>query len=283
MQHRTGALAILAGSGDLPLLLAEAARQDGRIAHVFAIAGEADPAAFGNIPVHTLRWGEIGRLFRLADELGCREAVFIGSIQRRPDFRALRPDLGALKLAPRLIKLMSAGDDSVLSGVAAIFQERGLGLLGPLDVAPGLALPEGILAGEPGPADLSDVDKAAEAARLIGRLDIGQGAVAAGGRVVAVEDAGGTDALLDRVHALRASGRMPKSGGVLVKCMKPQQDPRLDVPTIGPATAAKAQAAQIHGVAAEAGRALLAGREQTIEAFRRAGLFLVGMARAKDG
>ena len=45
-----------------------------------------------------------------------------------------------------------------------------------------------------------------EAARAIGRLDIGQAAVAVGGRVVAVEDAGGTDALLERVAALRASG-----------------------------------------------------------------------------
>lgn len=280
--HTERPLAILAGGGELPALLADAALKAGRAAHVFAIAGEADPSAFGDIPVHTLRWGEIGKLFRLADERGCREAVFIGSIARRPDFHALRPDLGALKLMPRILALMSGGDDAVLSGVAAIIQEQGIALVGPLEVAPDLALPKGIVTGAVAGDDCSDIAKAAEAARLIGRLDIGQAAVAVQGRVVAVEDAGGTDALLDRVASLRANGRIPKAGGVLVKCMKPRQDPRLDVPTIGPSTAERAQAARLDGVAAEAGRTLLAGRERTIESFRRAGLFLVGMRLGID-
>ena len=36
--------------------------------------------------------------------------------------------------------------------------------------------------------------------------------------------------------------------------------------------------AGLAGVAAEAGRAILVGRDETIDAFRRAGLFLVGIA-----
>jgi DUF1009 family protein len=104
-----------------------------------------------------------------------------------------------------------------------------------------------------------------------------------GGRVVAVEDAGGTDLLLERVAALRNAGRIPPAGGVLVKCMKPQQDPRLDVPTLGPGTAEAAHRAGLSGVAGEAGRALLAGRAETVEAFRRAGLFLCGLAAPAPG
>ena len=68
---------------------------------------------------------------------------------------------------------------------------------------------------------------------------------------------------------------------MLVKCMKPQQDGRLDLPTIGPHTAEKAAAAGLAGVAAEAGRAILVGREETIAAFRRAGLFLAGLKPAR--
>jgi DUF1009 family protein len=63
----------------------------------------------------------------------------------------------------------------------------------------------------------------------------------------------------------------------MVKCMKPQQDPRADVPTIGPKTADGARRAGLDGVAGEAGRAILAGRAETIEAFRHAGLFLLGL------
>jgi DUF1009 family protein len=273
-------VAILAGGGALPPIVADAARTSGRPPVVFAIAGEADPAAFSAIPVHAIRWGDIGRLFRLAGEAGCREAVFVGSIDRRPDFRNILPDLGGLKLVPRILQLLRGGDDSLLAGVAAIFEEQGMTLVSPLAVAPDLALPDGCLAGRLTRDAEREIGKAAEAARAIGRLDVGQAAVAVGGRVVAVEDAGGTDILLERVAALRQAGRIDRTGGVLVKCMKPQQDPRLDVPTVGPRTAELAARAGLDGVAAEAGRTMLAGRAVTIDAFARAGLFLCGIRPA---
>jgi len=271
-------VAILAGGGRLPFLVGAAAAKAGREPIVIAIAGEAEPAGFAPFPVHPLHWGEIGRLFRLLEESGCREAVLIGGILKRPDFRAIRPDLGAVKLIPRILRLMRGGDNGLLRGVARIFEDHGVRILSPLDVAPDLALPEGLLIGGADAADARhDIDQALDAARAIGRLDVGQGAVAVRGRVVATEDADGTDALLQRVAILRESGRIAKTGGVLVKCLKPQQDRRLDLPTIGPETAAGARLAGLDGVAAEAGRALLAGRGETVDAFRRAGLFLAGL------
>jgi DUF1009 family protein len=224
-----------------------------------------------------LRWGEVGRLLALMRSEGCREAVLIGSIRRRPDLHALRPDFATLKLLPRFLPLLGRGDNSLLTAIAAVFEGEGVRVVSPLAAAPGLAFAAGAIIGTAGREALVAAEKAAEAARTIGRLDIGQAAVAVGERVVAVEDAGGTDDLLRRVAALRQAGRIRGSGGVLVKCMKPQQDPRLDVPTVGPQTAERAREAGLDGVAAEAGRALLAGADETIAAFRREGLFLLGL------
>ena len=276
-------IAILAGGGKLPQLVTAAALRDGRAPIVFAIAGEAEPAAFAPAPVHTVRWGEIGRLFRLTEESGCREAVFIGSISRRPDYRALRPDLGAMKLIPRILRLMSGRDNDLLSGVATIFEEHGVHVISPLAVAPELGLTEGCQVGAVTPQSERDIEVAAAAARKIGSRDIAQAAVAVGGRVVAEEDASGTDALLERVALLRSGGAFSGEGGVLVKCLKPRQDGRHDLPTIGPATAEGAKLAGLAGVAAEAGRAMLVDRDETIDAFRRAGLFLVGLKAPKPG
>ncbi|MBA3516776.1 MAG: UDP-2,3-diacylglucosamine diphosphatase LpxI, partial [Rhizobiales bacterium] len=189
-------VAILAGGGRLPFLVGAAAAKAGREPIVIAIAGEAEPAGFAPLPVHLLHWGEIGRLFRLLEESGCREAVLIGSILKRPDFHAIRPDLGAVKLIPRILRLMRRGDNGLLSGVAEIFEDHGVQILSPLDVAPDLALPQGLLFGGAVADARHDIDQALDAARAIGRLDVGQGAVAVRGRVVATEDAGGTDALL---------------------------------------------------------------------------------------
>lgn len=270
-------IAILAGGGKLPQLVAAAVLREGRSPVVFAIAGEAEPSDFAPAPVHTVRWGEIGRMFRLTAESKCREAVFIGSITHRPDYRALRPDFGTMKLIPRILRLMSSGDNSLLSGVTRIFEEHGLQVVSPLSVAPDLGLAEGCQVGVVSPESEADIAAAAAAARRIGSLDIAQAAVAVGGRVVAEEDASGTDALLERVALLRRAGTIAKTGGVLVKCLKPKQDGRHDLPTVGPTTAEHVRLAGLAGVAAEAGRTMLVGREETIDAFRRAGLFLTGL------
>ena len=274
---RGESVAIVAGDGVLPPLVAAAAARQGRRPVVFAIAGEADAGYCGEYPVHVLHWGEVGRFFRLAAEARCREVVFIGGVARRPDYTSIRLDFGAVRLVPRILRMMRAGDDGVLRGAAQILEEHGLKLISTLDLAPELALRPGVMAGEARPNLSSDLETACRAAQLIGELDIGQGAVAVNGRVVAVEDAGGTDALLERIIVLRRANRIPRAGGVLVKCMKPNQDSRFDLPTLGPKTAVKALAAGLDGVAAEAGRTLLAGPAETVEAFRRAGLFLLGI------
>jgi hypothetical protein len=66
-------------------------------------------------------------------------------------------------------------------------------------------------------------------------------------------------------------------GGVLVKLVKPRQDRRADLPTIGPATVAGALGAHLRGVAFEAGGTILADREATIAAADAAGMFLLGL------
>lgn len=270
-------LAIVAGGGRLPPLVSAAALREGRAPVVFAIEGEAEPQAFAPAPVHVMRWGEIGKFFRLSEENRCREAVLIGTIVHRPDYRALVPDLGTVKLIPRILQLMRERDGSLLEGVARIIEENGIHILSPLAVAPDLAMPEGVLAGEVSPGSVRNIAAAHAAALEVGNRDIAQGAVAVDGRVVAVEDAKGTDALLEQVAQLRRGGKIASAAGVLVKCLKPQQDGRHDLPTIGPETAARAAQAGLAGVAAEAGRAILVGRQETIDAFARAGLFLAGL------
>jgi len=279
-------IAIIAGGGALPSMVRDAALRSGRRPVLIAIAGEADAATFMHDGVTLLHWGQIGRLFRILREERCREAILIGWVRRRPNYWRVWSDLGTVRILPKLLWHMRKGDDHLLSVLARLLAKRGVHVMGPLEIAPELAMPEGRLTPrEPDAVAWRDIDIAAAAARNIGRLDVGQGAVAVGGIVVATEGADGTDALLKRVRDLRRGGGLPSAGGVLVKCMKPQQDSRLDVPTLGPETARYAKEAGLDGVAAEAGRTLLAGRDETIAAFAVAGLFLFGMPGpgASDG
>jgi DUF1009 family protein len=118
-----------------------------------------------------------------------------------------------------------------------------------------------------------------EVARAVGRLDVGQGAVACDGLVLAVEAQEGTDAMLRRVAELPASirGVPGKPRGVLAKAPKPIQDTRVDLPTIGPFTVQRAAVAGLAGIAGEAGKVLVLDREELIRTADELGLFVIGI------
>jgi hypothetical protein len=120
---------------------------------------------------------------------------------------------------------------------------------------------------------MSDIGRGVTVARALGAVDVGQGCVVQQGIVLAVEAIEGTDAMLARVPGVARPGL----GGVLVKLVKPGQERRADLPTIGPGTLERAAASGLRGVAFEAGGTLLTDRAGCIEAADRAGLFLIGI------
>jgi UDP-2,3-diacylglucosamine hydrolase len=120
---------------------------------------------------------------------------------------------------------------------------------------------------------MADIRRGIVVARALGAVDVGQGCVVQQGIVLAVEAAEGTDAMLARCAELA----WPGPGGVLVKLVKPGQDRRTDLPTIGPETIRAAIAAGLRGVAFEAGGTILAQRDTTIAAADAAGIFLLGL------
>jgi DUF1009 family protein len=83
--------------------------------------------------------------------------------------------------------------------------------------------------------------------------------------------------MLAHVAALRRSGRIRVSGGVLIKAPKPTQDRRVDLPTIGPQTIEGAARAGLAGIAVVAGEALMAQAERIQQCADRERIFLVGV------
>jgi hypothetical protein len=274
-------LAILAAGGAVPLQVAEAATAAGRRVLVIGLEGEADER-LKTFPYAPIKWGQLARIDDLAKAHGARDIVLVGSVSRRPDFRSLGVELGTLRLLPMILKAMVGGDDTVLGNFVKALEERGYRVVGAHEVAPQLvAGEEGHVAGpRPAAAAMEDARVALEAARAIGERDIGQAAVAVNGLVVAVEAAEGTDAMLERVAALHDGGRVtwPGRAGVLAKCAKPQQDLRVDMPTVGPRTVAGVVKAGLAGIVIEAGKVMIAERSETVKAAKESGTFILATA-----
>ena len=116
----------------------------------------------------------------------------------------------------------------------------------------------------------------------LGALDAGQAAVVANGRALALEGAEGTAAMLERVTGLRSAGRVSDKGGVLVKTMKPGQDTRFDLPTIGVDTVIQARAAGLNAIGVEAEVTLMLERNAIIEVADDARIALFGFAQSRS-
>ncbi|MEE2866513.1 UDP-2,3-diacylglucosamine diphosphatase LpxI [Labrenzia sp. ac12] len=272
-------LALIAGNGSLPCQIAEALSSAGREFRIIAIKGEADERTRAQADTE-LGWGEIGRLYKFLKKTGCRDVLLIGGVSKRPDFTSILGDLGTLKRLPTIIRALAGGDDSLLTKVIRLFEVEGYRVVGIKDVAPQLLASSGVLGKvQPNQGDWRDAELALRATEKLGELDIGQAAIAVGGRVVALEGAEGTDAMLQRCAELKRIGRIRSKGraGVLVKTAKPNQDLRVDLPTVGPMTIDLAAAAGLAGIAVEASGALIAEKEETLKKADNAGLFVIGI------
>jgi UDP-2,3-diacylglucosamine hydrolase len=271
-------LAILCGAGVFPLEVAADASRAGRKPFLIGVIGSSD-AGIEAYPHVWVRMGEVGKLFAALKERAVREMVIVGAMTR-PEFADLRLDWGAVKRAAELAQLFRRGDNGLLVGLAAIVEREGVRIVGAHEVAPRLVAPVGPFgAHRQSPEDEADIALGAKLLGALSSFDAGQAAVVSAGRVLAIEAAEGTDAMLARVSDLRASGRLrDRTSGVLVKAPKQGQDPRLDMPAIGPATIEGAAKAKLRGVAVAAGRVLVAERERCAREADAAGLFVCGFA-----
>lgn len=276
-------LGIIAGLGDLPVQVAEAAIERGQNVYVLRLKGFEEPA-LAAFPGEVAGIAELGKAFKAFRSAGCKQVCFAG-IVKRPDFQALKPDLKGISLLPKAIAAAREGDDALLRFMVDVFEKEGFDVIGADQAAGSLLVPAGLFAGpEPTDTQLDDLKKAASIAAQMGQLDIGQGAIVANGLALCVEAQEGTDEMLRRCAELPVQIRGSKDAplGVLVKRPKPQQDRRIDLPTIGLATLEGAAEAGLAGIGFEANGALLLNANALRERAEQLGLFLFGFPEDWD-
>jgi hypothetical protein len=266
-------LGIIAGGGLLPAKVAAAARAAGRSVFILGLEGFASPAVLAPWPHEFQRMGKAGRILAALRENHCQDLVMIGPV-RRPSLLDMRPDAEGARILARIGRAAFAGDDGLLAAVIRVFGEEGFRVIGAHEVMREVLAPAGVLTrATPDALAMADIRRGVEVARLLGTADVGQGCVVQQGLVLAVEAIEGTDAMLARAGALQRDG----IGGVLIKLVKPGQDKRADLPTIGCETVRLAVAAGLRGLAFEAQATILADREACLAAADAAGLFLIGL------
>ena len=269
----TKKLGIIAGGGDIPKALIKKCKEQNRDYFVVAIEGNADKDLVDETVPHVwIRIGQAGTGFKKLAEEKVEEVVMIGTI-RRPSFKDLIPDLRTTAFFTRL-GFKSIGDDGLLKALVKELEGDGLVVRGIQEVMPEILIREGVLGKvTPSKQAIADIERAVEVATELGRLDVGQAVIVQQGLVLGVEGIEGTGELIRRCGAYKRKG----DGGVLVKIRKPQQDMRIDLPTIGDRTVISAYQSGLSGIVLHAGNGLIANEKETIKLADKYGIFVMGI------
>jgi DUF1009 family protein len=273
-----GPLVILAGSGDLPGLVAARLAQEGREHRILALRGFADRAVRRRADA-TLDLLDVAGTLACLDGWGATVVTLVGGV-RRPSPSAALGAFAAVRNRAEVATLMARGDDNLLRGVASLLEERGHRLVGIQEVAPGLLARAGPYgARQPDASELAAIGLGLRLLADLSPYDIGQAVVVEGERILAVEGPEGTDRMIARVGGsrLRQLFRPAAPAGILVKAAKLGQDSRIDLPTIGPRTLRNAARAGLRGLAVTSGNTLVLHPAASAAAADRLGLFLVGI------
>lgn len=258
-------LGLIAGSGQLPILLARILQGQGRSVVALALQEETS----GNIEAHVDRcfWlgvEEFGKLIHILKREGIHRAVMIGGINKRRMFSGEEPDERGMML---LANLRSRGDNEILAAVASELEKEGIIIEGSNHYFESLLVPQGPLtANRPTERQSKDIDLGIKVVRMIGTIDIGQCVVVKDGVVLAIEAIEGTD------EAIRRGGKLGGPGGVVVKASKPTQDMRFDCPVVGLRTVEVMGEVEAAVLAIEAHKTIIVDKEAAIEVAEKKGI-----------
>ncbi len=294
-------LALIAGRGALPLAVA---RAQAALPVITSLQGNAPDGLDVEL---SFRIEQLGTFFAQLQAKGVTDVCFCGGVTR-PAIDPGAIDALTAPMVPTLAGAAAGGEDSALRAILGLFEEAGFAVRAAHDLAPSLLPARGVLTQTTPVGDLEAEVTLADSVQVRqGAQDLGQACVIRDREVIAQEDARGTDAMLgdlagdyappsldgadpfefavdvardalgaavDWFSGPVAQARAEAQGGILFKAPKPGQDRRVDLPTIGPATAMRAAEAGLDGIVIAAGGVMVLDQPQVVAILDKMGMFL---------
>ena len=263
-------VALIAGQGIYPQLVAQAIRRAGIPLRLIAFAEETSSDLLATFPAEerrTLRVGQLGKMLKTLEEFGAGSALMAGQISPRKLFKGLHPDLKAARI---LFSLKRRNAETIFGAIADEISALGIALLDARSFLDDQLATPGVMTGRSFPIDREYLTHGIEIARECARLDIGQGCVVRKGTVLAVEAYEGTDEMLRRAGTLKTDGTL------FVKTVKTRQDFRFDVPCFGLRTLETMREAKISAAALESSRVIMLDKPAVLAQARSWGISLLG-------
>lgn len=261
-------IAIIAGEGSLPVEISHRLFADSRVHVVFSLRSDNSALEKTASDIIRLESPDFAGVIGHMKSNGIESVILAGNIPKRLIYESEKMDEVGKQI---LAGLSSRDDHSLLGLIVSTFETFGIRVLPYRELVPELLASKGILAGrEPSEGELDDIEYGKGILETLLPLSFGQAVVVAEKAVVAVEAMEGTDDTIRRAGSIC-------NGGVVVKMMKPGQDERFDLPTVGPETLKNMSGSGLTCLAVEAGKTLIMDRESFCEIASRSDISVIGL------
>lgn len=273
-----GSMGLIAGEGQLPLLVARGMKAAGHHVCCVAFRGHYDSALPDCCdefrPVGLYRIGSWSRLLR---RWGASEAVMVGRVAKtrmHDPFRLIRelPDWRAALLWYRHLR-HDRRDQAVLAAVIDELDRGGIRLMDSTTYIPDQLASTGVMGTvHPTAQQQADIAFAWPLLSQTSQLDIGQSMAVRERDVIAVEAVEGTDRMIKRAGELCRA-----KGWSLLKTSPADHDRRADVPSIGVSTVTAVAEAGGGCIALGTERVILIDKDAVLAAADAAGIAILGV------
>ena len=258
MEYEKNILGLIAGGTRLPFLVADGAKQAGMKVVCVSLGGFADSGLAEHVDVFSkVPLARIGTWIRRLKKHGVRRTIMVGRVPKDKLYARWRiirnlPDWRTLRIYYWRLRKDDKRDDKLLGALADELASGGIVLENSTMYCKEHFASKGVMTKvQPGATVNEDIEFGWKIVKKLGELGIGQAVSVKEKAIMAVEAIEGTASMIER------TGRFCKKGGwTLLKAEKLKQDPRFDVPCVGPET--------IRGLAENGGKCLVVEADKTL-------------------
>lgn len=213
--------------------------------------------------------GEVGNIVKYFLLSGIDKIVMLGKVEKELIFKEIKFDRYGEEL---LRRLPDKKDETLLFGVIAFFKLNGIKVLPQNHLLKKFMFENRCYTkASPTISELETIKIGVESAKALSKVDAGQTVVCKDKSVIALEGIEGTDKTILR------GGELAGNGCIIVKMSRPQQDMRVDIPTVGMGTLERAIEIGARGIVGESGKMLLLDIEKMVEIADRHNIFIMGI------
>ncbi len=213
--------------------------------------------------------GEVGKITKHFILNEVKEIVMLGKVEKEVIFQNMELD----KYGEEIINsLPDKKDETLLFAVIAFFRLNGIKVLPQNYLLKNIMFEDKCYTkAKPKDEERKTIKIGVEAAKYLSEVDAGQTVVCKDSSVVALEGIEGTD------KAILRGGELGGSDCIVVKMARPQQDMRVDIPTVGINTIKKLVEINARGIVGEAGKMLFVDQEESIKLADEHNIFIIGV------